>query len=222
MNVYNEIVTIRTSAARIPAGVPRSASAPNKHQQRTEATRRALLQSARRIFARDGFEACRIEDIAAATGHTRGAFYAHFRTKEDLFFALLEQEGKRRVEELRGKLAGCRSEQDKLRALRSFYMNVNMDREWTMLVLEFKLYALRHPKLRPRLAATYRSMRASFNLEVIVRACDEPRRAALGAILVALTLEHAYDPRCLSRSQTTELLGMLFDTVVTGMSGRRS
>jgi AcrR family transcriptional regulator len=222
MNVYNKTVITRTSATRRPPGAPATANPPNKHQQRTGATRRALLKSARRIFARDGFDACRIEDIAAATGHTRGAFYAHFRTKEDLFFALLEQEGKRRVEELRAKLAGCHSEQDKLRALRSFYMTVNVDREWAMLVLEFKLYALRHPKLRPRLAATYRSMRASFNLEVIVRACDEPRRAALGAILVALTLEHAYDPRCLSRSQTTELLGMLFDTVVTGLSGRRS
>ena len=72
-----------------------------KHQQRTEATRRALLRSARRIFARDGFEASRIEDIAAAIGHTRGAFYAHFKTKEDLFFVLLEEEGKRRLGEVR-------------------------------------------------------------------------------------------------------------------------
>ncbi|HUE01503.1 MAG TPA: TetR family transcriptional regulator, partial [Bryobacteraceae bacterium] len=64
----------------------------NKHQQRTAATRQALLDAARRIFVRDGFAAARIEDVAAATGHTRGAFYAHFHTKEDLFFALFEQE----------------------------------------------------------------------------------------------------------------------------------
>src|SRR5215475_2261477 len=79
----------------------------NKHQQRTEATRQALLDSARRIFARDGFEACRIEDLAGATGHTRGAFYAHFRTKEDLFFALLEQEAERRVVQIRDEMAKC-------------------------------------------------------------------------------------------------------------------
>ncbi len=85
---------------------PAAAAPPsNKHQQRTAATRQALLDSARRIFARDGFEAARIEDVAAGTGHTRGAFYAHFRTKEDLFFALFEQEAERRIQQIRAALA---------------------------------------------------------------------------------------------------------------------
>jgi len=77
-----------------------SMSAPNKHQQRTEQTRRKLLEAGLRIFVRDGFEAARIEDIAAASGHTRGAFYANFETKEDLFLALLEQQSVKRITEL--------------------------------------------------------------------------------------------------------------------------
>src|SRR5579872_2762536 len=101
-------------------GPRRAAEKPprNKHQQRTEATRQALLDSARRIFARDGFEACRLEDIAAATGHTRGAFYAHFRTKEDLFFALLEREAEARVEQIRTALACCGTAAERRAALR--------------------------------------------------------------------------------------------------------
>src|ERR1700728_2568407 len=78
-----------------------------KHQRRTEATRRALLEAALRIFARDGFEASRIEDIAGATGHTRGAFYAHFNCKEDLFFALFEQEAGDRLRDLRTVMERC-------------------------------------------------------------------------------------------------------------------
>jgi AcrR family transcriptional regulator len=66
--------------------------AANKHQQKTEATRRKLLEAALQVFSRDGFEAARIEDIAAESGYTRGAFYANFDTKEDLFFALLEEQ----------------------------------------------------------------------------------------------------------------------------------
>ena len=54
----------------------------NKHQRRTEETRRKLLAAGLRVFARDGFEASRLEDIAAEAGHTRGAFYANFATKE--------------------------------------------------------------------------------------------------------------------------------------------
>src|SRR5580704_8341232 len=92
-----------------------------KHQQRTEATQRALLDAARRIFARDGFEASRIEDIAGATGHTRGAFYAHFSSKEDLFFALFEQEVGARLLDLRSLLERCSTSDGRLRALRKFY-----------------------------------------------------------------------------------------------------
>src|SRR5579862_9190929 len=125
------------------------AKAPNKHQERTEETRRVLLKSARLIFARDGFEACRIEDIAAAAGYTRGAFYAHFRTKEDLFFALFEQEASRRIEEIRPLLEESGDASGRLAAVRAFYVDRVADRQWAMLVLEFKLFALRHPRLRP-------------------------------------------------------------------------
>src|SRR5450631_3435825 len=120
---------------------------PNKHQQRTEATKRKLLRAARRIFARDGFEAASISDIAAEAGHTRGAFYAHFKAKEDLFFALLEEQSSANLEKLRAILEGGPMEQ-RLECLREFYATRIDDRQWPMLVFEFKLYALRHPRLR--------------------------------------------------------------------------
>lgn len=186
----------------------------NKHQQKTAATRRALLESARRIFARDGFEACRIEDIAAASGHTRGAFYAHFSAKEDLFFAIFEQEARKRVEQVREILDRCESVEDRLSALREFYVSRVGDRQWAMLVLEFKLFALRHMKLRPRLAARHRRLRASMRIESASQAFEEPKKAALEAVLTGLSLEHAYDPLRISKEQTSRILGSLFDALV--------
>lgn len=206
------IVTV-PSGTRVRRASRERQPADNKHRRRTEATRRALLDSARMMFARDGFEACRIEDIAAAIGHTRGAFYAHFKSKEDLFFAMLEEEGKRRVEELRQRLDGCRTTQEQVVSLREFYIKLNVDQQWAMLVFEFKLFALRHPKLRPRLAATHRRIRASLNLEGIVGTYAEPQRAALEVFLSGLTLEHAYDPGRLSHRDMRELLGTLFDSI---------
>jgi AcrR family transcriptional regulator len=206
-----------TVGRRVPTGHRRSGtSAVNKHQQRTAATRRALLQSARRIFARDGFEASRIEDIAAAAGHTRGAFYAHFPTKADLFFAIFEQEVARRIEQIRQLLEGCENTADRLAALRNFYVERLSDRQWAMLLLEFKLFALRHPRLRPKLAARHRSLRAALRLESVDQACDEPKKSALEAILSGLTLEYAYDPLRISKVQATAILGSLFDTLVPG------
>jgi len=191
-----------------------SAVRVNKHQQRTEATRRKLIASARRIFARDGFEACRIEDVAADTGHTRGAFYANFHTKEDLFFALLEQEALRRVDRIGAILARCETAAQRRAELRKFYVSRLTDRIWAMLMVEFKLFAVRHPRLRPKLAATHRRIRASFKLEGIDEDWNELKKAALEAMLAGFSLEHAYDPLRLPRGQAQQVLGTLFDALV--------
>src|ERR1700694_4954026 len=50
----------------------------------------ALIAAARREFSRRGLGGARIEDITAACGLSKGAFYLHFRSKEDLFGALVK------------------------------------------------------------------------------------------------------------------------------------
>lgn len=205
-------------------GVTSQTGERSKHQQRTDATRRALLEAAHRIFARDGFEASRIEDIAGATGHTRGAFYAHFHSKEDLFFALFEQEAGQRLQFLRSLLEQCSDADGRLQALRKFYVARVSDRQWVMLALEFKLFALRHPKLRAQLARTHRRIRESLKLETISKlipelmktgkASREMRRVALEAVLNGLVLEYAYDPETISQAQATAVLGRMFDVLM--------
>ena len=54
-------------------------------------TRRALLDTARQVFADNGFQATRTEEIVQRAGLTRGALYHHFRDKEDLFRAVHEE-----------------------------------------------------------------------------------------------------------------------------------
>lgn len=57
----------------------------SRQDLRTAATREALLAAACKIFVRDGFEASRIEDIAAEAGRSRGAFYVNFSNKAEAF-----------------------------------------------------------------------------------------------------------------------------------------
>ena len=54
-------------------------------------TRQALLAAARELFAANGFQATRTEEIVQRAGLTRGALYHHFRDKEDLFRAVLDE-----------------------------------------------------------------------------------------------------------------------------------
>ena len=196
--------------------------AVNKHQQRTETTRRKLLDAALRVFARDGFEAARIEDIAAESGHTRGAFYANFDSKEELFFALLEKRATEHLVDLQQRLEKCSSLTDRLRMLRAFYLERATDRQSVLLTLEFKLFALRHPKMRARLAAAHRRIRASLKYEALTKLLpshqgaeqNELDKVLLEVILAGLVLEHAYDPKRISVQQTVATLGRAFDLLI--------
>lgn len=56
-----------------------------------EATRRALLDAARRRFGTSGFAGTSLDDVAAEAGVTKGALYHHFRGKEHLFLEVYDQ-----------------------------------------------------------------------------------------------------------------------------------
>src|SRR3982751_3579798 len=143
------------------------AAFPNKHQLRTEQTRRKLLKAAEKVFAKVGFEVARLEDIAKDAGYTRGAFYAHFTSKEDLFFALLEQQIYHHLTRIQAIMDASADEAAALKKLREYYVAATADRNWCMLMLEFKLFAIRHPKMRAGLAEKHRQIRASFESERI-------------------------------------------------------
>ncbi len=55
------------------------------------ATRHQLLDAAERVFAEKGVSRTSLNDIAQAAGASRGAIYWHFKSKADLFNAMLER-----------------------------------------------------------------------------------------------------------------------------------
>jgi TetR/AcrR family transcriptional repressor of nem operon len=57
-----------------------------------EATREKLIDSSRAIAKKGGFGATGVDALMAAIGLTGGAFYSHFRSKGELFAALVERE----------------------------------------------------------------------------------------------------------------------------------
>jgi AcrR family transcriptional regulator len=59
--------------------------------ERTDATRRALLDAARALFAEHGYAAVGVGSISRRAGVTSGAIYHHFASKAGLFAAVYEE-----------------------------------------------------------------------------------------------------------------------------------
>ena len=59
--------------------------------QRRAATRRALLDAARSMFAEKGYHETAAEEIVRRAGMTRGALYHHYEDKKDLFRAVVDE-----------------------------------------------------------------------------------------------------------------------------------
>jgi AcrR family transcriptional regulator len=201
----------------------RIAPGPSRQQARTEATRRKLLEAAEKLFARDGFEAARLEDIASLAGYTRGAFYANFQSKEDIFFALQERWVGQRVSEVNALIAQQESPAKLLRVLREHHAQKTQDRRFSLLTLEFKMFAIRHPQAHARLRARQRRMRESAAdlLRRITRVTGRTMpvsftaaAAGFGAFSSALALEHIVDPSMVSEQDTRDLLGVFFDAML--------
>jgi AcrR family transcriptional regulator len=72
--------------------------------EQAEATRAALLATARGLFAERGFAATSTEELVAAAGVTRGALYYHYADKRALFEAVFEDLERELVETLLAKL----------------------------------------------------------------------------------------------------------------------
>ncbi|MCU1321096.1 MAG: regulatory protein TetR [Acidobacteriaceae bacterium] len=185
-------------------------------QLRGIVTRQDLLRSARIIFARDGFEQARIEDIAAESGKTRGAFYANFKDKEDAFYAIFENNLHRDLETLEPIIANLATVEQRVEALGDFLSELSKDRQRMLLTLEFKLYAIRHPRKRKRLADLHHATLAYSSvpelrellaqLSGVGKGGNLAGSLAICAILDGLTLSHMFDPEALKMKELRRYL----------------
>lgn len=69
-------------------------------------TRNMLVDVARQLFAKNGFENTTMNDIAQASGRGRRTLYTYFKSKEEVYFAVIQTELERlfmRMEEVARK-----------------------------------------------------------------------------------------------------------------------
>jgi AcrR family transcriptional regulator len=156
-------------------------------------TRSCLLESAAKVFARRGLQQASIDEVAEDAGFTKGAFYANFKSKEELFLAMLDERFQSRIEELDRILeAEDGMSAQARRAGDEFTRFVGADPEWPRLFFEFAAYAARNDEFREELVTRYRSMRDRLAATYRRRAAEigveppmDPDQIALATFAIA-------------------------------------
>jgi AcrR family transcriptional regulator len=155
-------------------------------------TREKLFEAAARVCEDQGIGGASIEDIAAAAGFTRGAFYSNFKSKDELIIAMIEEHVEQSIRRTHELLARHSNLPDFLDALKT------MDRtkqdplgRSPLLHMEMILFVARAEKRRPELAKRLRARRKLIADIVETTARNSGRDAKLnpawtGAVLLAL------------------------------------
>src|SRR5690606_39140051 len=70
------------------------------------AKREQIIQGAKRVFMKLGFDGASMNDITREAGVSKGTIYVYFENKEDLFVAMVDRERDRIANDMRDLLAG--------------------------------------------------------------------------------------------------------------------
>src|SRR5262249_6164522 len=100
------------------AGPPApAAGAPLPVTPKGPATRASIRQTAAEVFAERGYADTTFSELIARSGLTKGAFYFHFSSKEQLAFAVLEEKQRQWLELVSQRVLDKPRAIDQLRAL---------------------------------------------------------------------------------------------------------
>ena len=118
-----------TGVRDAPPGDDKKTKTPGKRELTKHNNREAILDAARTVFADLGYGATSVRDIIRKTGLASGTFYNYFKSKEEVFEALMD-EGMRRIRpRLRAERIRSRTFEDFIRnAYRTYFDYLATDR----------------------------------------------------------------------------------------------
>jgi AcrR family transcriptional regulator len=181
-------------------------------EEKKARTRERLLQAARTVFARRGFAASSLDEVAEEAGLTKGAVYSNFANKEDLVLAVLDDAFDRRMDAVMSQVDLHAPLEEQARLGGAVYMAISDEERWLELLgLDFITYAARNPEFGARLTARHResleSIADAINVANREQGWTLPLPAEKLAILmnalgIGLVTEKLVDPRACPTSSS--------------------
>ena len=172
--------------------------------------------------ARRGIARASLEEVAETAGYTKGAVYANFASKEELFLAVLDERFGERLEQIERRLASGDDPHAQARQLGAdFTRYFEGDREWARLFFEFAVHAARDEAFRAQLTARYRALRERI-AAALQRRMDElgiepPQPVAdLALMTFAMANGVALEAMLEPEEVPEDLLGRMFELLTAG------
>jgi AcrR family transcriptional regulator len=198
-----------------------------RQEERVALTREKIMSSAQKIFARDGFEASKLEEIASDAGYTRGAFYRNYKDKEELFVAVAEQYIENHtVRALRAVRSGTNLK-SKIHHLIQDMSVMPETRIWVMVMIEFYLFTLRHPQQGKHLKSLNdqltKGVKTIFE-ELYEETVQNPRfplsiqGIGFYSLVLGLMLQERLNPHLITPKVSSELLEFYLENLLEGAS----
>lgn len=163
----------------------------DRFEQR-KATRGKLVDAALQLFSTSGYEHATVDDISQAAGYSKGAYYFHFSTKDDILLELLRMWTEDRNTQLAGASESAVTREGLRDVLAGFFSYAASPR-WPGVLLEFWAQALRNQEVSKRLTEAYAVWRRNLaEAFAAARASGVITASAEDAAAVALAAHDGY------------------------------
>jgi AcrR family transcriptional regulator len=187
-------------------------------------TRLQLLEVAATVFARRGYHAANVDEVAEEAGYSVGALYSNFSGKQDLFLAMLEDHFDRQMAVYNEIASRGGTIEEKARGAADHWITfLETNPQFFPLFIEFWGLALRDPGLGRQLSAKIRSFRdsvadlmrrdaAELGIELPADAA-ESLATAINGMGNGLALYMLADPKSVPRELFGDVLTLLFEAL---------
>ncbi len=130
---------------------------PKVSDEHKETRRKQILEAAKRVFVKKGYERATMKDVVEESGMSRGGVYLYFSSTEDMMTALLEEEERENIEQLETFAASDGPVWDIIvQLIRDIEQNiVQMSSGYAAAIYEFYISRSRYEKYVPSLQRHY-------------------------------------------------------------------
>lgn len=159
----------------------------------SDVRKQQIIEAAAAVFARKGFDGATMDDIVAESGLSKGGLYWHFKSKDDIITAILQEFFDQEMVGLEQMVTGEGAASDRLLQL-ARHMAAEMETQFALLPISLEFYAVaaRQPAVRAFIQEYYAHYRTRL-ASLIQQGIDRGEFKSVSANDAAATLVATFE-----------------------------